>query len=199
MSSISEQIVEYAETLPEGSPLCPKDFLHLGKRPAVHQAFSRLARQDRLRRIFQGVYMRTIETRFGKRGPGIDKAIAALSELWGEIIVPSGGSAANVLGLTDQVPMRRIYLTSGPDRRLRFGLRNVDLRHSLRWQLVAPYRPVGTLIRALTFLHPSEAEEAINKVTLGFSEEDIEELIALRSVLPEWIAKPLGAIVNNVR
>ena len=91
MSSISEQIVEYAETLPEGSPLCPKDFLHLGKRPAVHQAFSRLARQDRLRRIFQGVYMRTIETRFGERGPGIDKAIAALSELWGEIIVPSGG------------------------------------------------------------------------------------------------------------
>ena len=199
MSSISEQIVEYAETLPEGSPLCPKDFLHLGNRPAVHQAFSRLARQDRLRRIFQGVYMRTIETRFGKRGPGIDKAIAALSELWGEIIVPSGGSAANVLGLTDQVPMRRIYLTSGPDRRLRFGLRNVDLRHSLRWQLIAPYRPAGTLVRALTFLHPSEAKEAIDKVVPKFSEEDVAELLALRPVLPKWIAEPISAFVNHKR
>ena len=83
MTSISEQIMEHAQTLPEGSPLLPKDFLHLGSRLAVYQAFSRLARQDRLRRIFQGVYMRTIETRFGRRGPGIDKAIATLSELWG--------------------------------------------------------------------------------------------------------------------
>lgn len=199
MSSVSEQIMEYAEILPEGSPLCPKDFLHLGNRPAVHQAFSRLARQDRLRRIFQGVYMRTIETRFGKRGPGIDKAIAALSELWGEIIVPSGGSAANVLGLTDQVPMRRIYLTSGPDRRLRFGLRNVDLRHSLRWQLIAPYRPAGTLVRALTFLSVQETEEALGKVLPRFSEADMAELLSARSILPEWITKPLSTFENHVQ
>ena len=199
MSSISKQIMEFAEASPEGFPLRPKDFLHLGSRPAVHQAFSRLARQDRLRRIFQGVYMRTVETRFGRRGPSVDKAIPELSELWGEVIVPSGGAAANLLGLTDQVPMRRIYLTSGPDRRLVFGVRKVGLRHAPQWQLVAPYRPAGTLIRALTFLHPSESAEAINKIIPKFSEEDIEEVVALRSVLPERIAKPLGAIVNNVR
>jgi len=93
----------------------------------------------------------------------------------------------------------RIYLTSGPDRRLVFGARKVYLRHAPNWQLVASYRPSGVLVHALTFLHPSEAEEAINKVIPEFSEEDIEELIALRSVLPKWIAEPLGAIVNNVR
>ena len=199
MTSISEQIMEHAQTLPEGSPLLPKDFLHLGSRLAVYQAFSRLARQDRLRRIFQGVYMRTIETRFGRRGPGIDKAIATLSELWGEIIVPSGGSAANVLSLTDQVPMRRIYLTSGPSRRLWFGTRRVDLRHAPRWQLVAPNRPAGTLIRALTFLHPDEAEDALGLVVPRLSEMDLTELLAVREILPAWIAEPLSAFESHVQ
>ena len=82
MRSLSDQIMEYAEALPEGSPLCPNDFLHLGSRPAVYQALSRLTRQDRLMRIFQGVYVKTIETRFGICGPKIGKVIEALSKLW---------------------------------------------------------------------------------------------------------------------
>ena len=196
MSSISEQIMEYAETLPEGSLLCPKNFFDFGSRPAVHQAFSRLARQGRLMRVCRGVYVRTIETRFGKCPPDFNKVITALSELWGEIIVPSGGGAANFLGLTTQVPMRLSYLTSGPSRQLQFYTK-VNLRRAPRWQLVAPNRPAGTLIRALTFLHPDEAEEALDKVVPTFSEADIAELAAARAVLPEWIAKPLGAFVNH--
>ena len=196
MTSISDQIMEHAQTLPEGSPLLPKDFLHLGSRLAVYQAFSRLTRWGRLMRIFQGVYVRTIETRFGKCPPDFNKVIAALSELWGETIVPSGGGAANFLGLTDQVPMRLSYLTSGPSRQLQFYT-EVNLRHAPRWQLVAPNRPVGTLIRALTFLHPDEAEDALGKVVPRLSEADMAELVAARAILPEWIAKPLSAFVNH--
>ena len=196
MSSISEQIMKQAEILPEGALLRLKDFLHLGSRPAIHQAFSRLARRDRLMRVCQGVYVRTIETRFGKCPPDFNKVITALSELWGEVIVPSGGGAANFLGLTTQVPMRLSYLTSGPSRQLQFYTK-VSLRHAPRWQLVAPNRPAGALIRALTFLHPDETEEALAKVLPGFSETDIAELMAVRAVLPEWIAQPLGDFVNH--
>jgi len=44
-------------------------------------------------RICQGIYMRTVESRFGPIGPDVDNSLAALSALWGETIVPSGGSA----------------------------------------------------------------------------------------------------------
>ena len=197
MRSLSDQIMEYAEALPEGALICPNALLHLGSRPAIYQALSRLTCKDRLRRIFQGVYMRTIETRFGRRGPGVDKVIPELSELWGETIVPSAGAAANLLGLTDQVPMRRIYLTSGPNRRLRFATGEVDLRHAPHWQLVAPNRPAGTLVRALIFLSRQETEEALGEVMPRLSDADLLELLAMRAVLPEWIAKPLSAYVNH--
>ncbi len=189
--------MEYAETSPEGTPLCPNNFLHLGSRAAIYQALSRLTRQDKLMRVYQGVYMRTIKTRFGIRPPDFNKAIEFLSELWGETIVPSGGGAANFLGLTDQVPMRMIYLTSGPSRRLRFGALSVDLRHAPRWQLVAPNRPAGTLIRALTFLSRQETGEVLNKVMPQLSETDFAELLAVRRTLPVWIAEPVSTFVNH--
>ena len=76
--------------------------------------------------------MRPVETSFSLRAPRVGKALAALSALWVETIVPCGGAAANRLGLTTQNPVRTVYLTSGPSRRLRFGSHSVELRHAPR-------------------------------------------------------------------
>ena len=70
MKSLPERIMEHAEALPEATPICPAALLHLGQRAAVGQALSRLARSGRLMRIRQGVYMRPIESRFGRCAPG---------------------------------------------------------------------------------------------------------------------------------
>ena len=66
MKSLPERIMEHAKALPEATPICPAALLHLGQRAAVGQALSRLARSGRLMRIRQGVYMRPIESRFGR-------------------------------------------------------------------------------------------------------------------------------------
>ena len=43
-------------------------------------------------RICQSVYMLPVETRFGPCPPRIGNALDALSEFWGETIVPCSGS-----------------------------------------------------------------------------------------------------------
>ncbi len=192
MHSLPSRIMEHAEALPEATPLCPGNLLHLGNRAAVDQALSRLARSGKLLRICQGVYMRPIETRFGQCAPSIHKALAALSALWGETIVPSGGSAANCLGLTTQNPVRSVYLTSGPSHRLHFGAHPVELRHAPRWQLRAPYRKAGQVIRALAWLGPEEIEDGLDAVLPSLSVEDLNELSAARAVMPIWMAEPMS-------
>ncbi len=144
-------------------------------------------------RICQGVYMRPIETRFGIRAPSVGKAITALSALWGETIVPCGGSAANRLGLTAQNPIRMVYLTSGPSRRLHFGGHPVELRHAPRWQLAAPYRKAGNIIRALAWLGPEEVEDGLEAVMPELSADELDELAAARAVMPNWMAQSLSA------
>ena len=151
--------MQQAAESPEGALLCPNNLLHLGSRAAVDQALSRLARKGELMRVCQGVYVRPTQTQFGPCPPSIEKVIESLSSMLGETIVPCGGALANILGLTTQVPVRSVYLTSGRSRKLNFGKLVVELRHAPRWQLVAPYRPAGDAVRALAWLGPEEVKE----------------------------------------
>lgn len=197
MPSLSKQIIERASSLPEGAPICAGTLLHLGSRAAVDQALSRLARSGMLMRICQGIYMEPVETGFGPCAPNIEKGLGALAALWGETIVPSGGAAAHVLGLTTQIPVRSVYLTSGPDRRLRFGNLEVELRHAPRWQLTAPHRRAGDIIRALAWLGPAEIKDGLQTVLPGLSREDIDELADARATMPRWMAEPVSALVAH--
>ncbi len=197
MRGLSRRIMEHAEARPEATPLCPGSLLHLGNRAAVDQALSRLARSGDLMRIYQGVYMRPVGTRIGLRSPRIHLVIAALSKMWGETIVPSGGAAANCLHLTTQNPVRLVYLTSGPNRNICHGPHMVELRHAPRWQLVAPYRKAGEVIRALAWLGPAEVEDSLEAVLPTLSNAERDELFDARAILPNWIAQPLSARIAH--
>lgn len=193
MRNLPERIMEHAATLPEAVPLCPAALLHLGNRAAVDQALWRLARSGHLMRICRGVYMRPIKTRFGFRAPRVENALAALSKLWGETIVPCGGAAANCLGLTTQNPVRAVYLTSGPNRRLHFGSLIVELHHAPRWQLTAPHRKAGDIIRAPAWLGPEEVEDSLEAILQKLSGSEQDELATTRAVMPMWMAKPVSS------
>ena len=191
MNSLPERIMEYAEAKPEAAPIRADDLLPLADRVAVVRSLSRLVHSDRLLRICRGVYMHPIQTRFGLRAPRLEKALASLSALWGETIVPNGGGAANWLGLTTQNTVRSVYLTSGPDRLLHFGAHRVELRHAPAWQLTAPHRTAGVVIRAPAWLDPDEVEESLDAVIPQLTGEDLSDLSAARDVVPAWMAEPL--------
>lgn len=197
MTSVPEQIMAYAAALPAGMPLHAKEMLHLGSRAAIDQALSRLARKGMLMRICHGIYVCPVQTRFGPRPPAVDKVIASLSALWGETIVPCGGTAAKALGLTSQMPVKTMYLTSGPNRRLTLGELSVTLRHAPRWQLAAPHRPAGQAVRALSWLGPDQVEASLNKIGRELSSEDLQELAGLRAIMPNWIAEPASSLVTD--
>ncbi len=154
MQHLSEQILAYAERLPEGTPLAAKSLLHLGNRAGVDQALSRLAGRGQLIRAGRGVYLHPIKSRFGTRTPSVEQAVEALAAQRGEIIVPNGAAAANALGLTTQVPVRSVYLTSGRSRTMTLGKQLVELRHAPRWQLALADRPAGQAVRALAWPRP---------------------------------------------
>lgn len=195
MPSLPRQIAEYAATLPEGALICPGSLLHLGNRAAIDQALSRLARRGQLMRVCRGVYVRPVVTRFGRLAPTVEKVIAALATLWGETIVPCAGAAANVFGLTNQVPIRLVYLTSGPSRTLRLQALVIQLRHAPRWQLVAPGRPAGLAVRAMAWLGRKEAARGLDVIARRLSPADLAELAAARPILPSWIATPVSNLI----
>ena len=156
MSKITQSILSASSTLPEGGLLSPKEFLHLGSRAAVDQAFTRLARDGHLLRVGRGVYAAPVQGRFGSRPPSTEALVRAIEAVSGEIVVPNGASEANALGLTTQVPTREVFITSGRSRTLQLGNRSVELKHGNRLQLLLGRRPAGMAIRALSWLGPDQ-------------------------------------------
>ena len=197
MERMAESIMNVATTLPEGVPLAAKGLLHLGSRAAVDQTLSRLAARGELIRAGRGIYMRPVQTRFGPRSPSAEQAIEALAVQRGETIVPSGAVAANALGLTAQVPVKSVYLTSGRSRVLNLGRQAVELRHAPRWQLALGSKTSGQVVRALAWLGPDEAPKALQILRSKLTETAKTELMSAAPQFPTWLARLVGEMVHS--
>jgi hypothetical protein len=192
VNTLPETILRQARSLPEGGVLSPKEFLHLGSRSAVDQAFSRLAKAGKLLRVARGAYSVAISSRFGSRAPASEKIVQALAERSGEIVVPHGANAANALGLTQQVPIREVYLTSGRTRKLRFGRSEVLVKHAPRWMLALGARPAGAAVRALAWIGPTHANESLASLRRTLPRTEWKALTSARATLPGWMAQAIG-------
>ena len=105
------------------------DFLDLGPRPTVDQALSPLARQGKINRVRRGLYELP---RIGKLlNRPITQSPDALARAWarknGLRIVPSGAYAANLLGLSTQVPAKITYYTNGRTKTIKLGQHTIKL------------------------------------------------------------------------
>ena len=192
MTTLPESILLHAQSLPEGGVLSPKEFLHLGSRAAVDQALCRLAQQGKLLRVARGTYVTPVSSRFGTRAPSPEKVVNALAAQSGEIMVPHGANAANALGLTQQVPIRETYLTSGRTRRLKLGRSEVMVKHAPRWMLALGGGPAGAAVRALAWLGPAHAGESLATLRRTLPPSEWQALASARATLPSWMARAIG-------
>lgn len=178
---------------PKGTPLSAKQLLHLGSRAAVDQSLSRLCRQGELLRLGRGTYVAPVSGRFGQHAPAPSTVVTLLGAQTGETVVRHGASSASSFGLTTQVPVREVYLTSGPTRTLQFGNQSVELRHAPKWQTILPGKPAGEAIRALAWLGPEEAATAMSEIVAKLPNESLADLMNARGIVPTWVAQTISS------
>lgn len=191
-NTLRETILLQAESLPEGRVLSPKSFLHLGSRRAISQALSRLIKSGKLLRVARGIYVAPVYSRFGTRPPAPEKIVRAIAEQSGEMVAPHGAWAANALGLTQQVPMREVYLTTGKTRTLKLGRLEVLIKHAPRWMLALGTGHAGAAVRALASLGPMHVSEALAALRRTLPHAEWSALVSARAALPSWMAQAIG-------
>jgi hypothetical protein len=132
MQTMRDQIVTRIERLGAGKAFSAKDFLDIGSRGTVDMALSGLTRRGTIRRIRRGLYdMPKVNPALGgKLSPDIDEAARAIARRQRWKIVPEGAWAANLLGLSTQVPSKIIYLTDGPNNEVPIGRRTIHFKHA---------------------------------------------------------------------
>jgi hypothetical protein len=111
---------------------------------------------------------------------------------------PSGAYAANLLGLSDQVPSRVVFLTDGPARRVKFGKREIILQHTTPRNMATAGRKSGTIIQALRHVGQKRVDDQV-RATLRrhITEEDLPRLRKDLIYAPAWIADLLRPLLGK--
>src|SRR5258706_14930308 len=152
MQGIENKVLKRIYGAGVGSVLSQDDFLDLGGRAAVDKALSRLAAKGTIRRLARGLYEypRT-HPELGMLSPDIDKVAKALAGKDRIRLQPAGAYATNLLGLSEQVPAKVVFLTDGPSRtvKMKIGRQEIQLRHPPPKNMAAAGRLSGLLIQAL--------------------------------------------------
>jgi hypothetical protein len=156
-----------------------RDFLDLGDRPAVRQALSRLARQGTIRRIRRGLYelprMGELLNQPVVQSP--DELVCAWARKNGLRIVPSGAQAANLLGLSNQVPAKLVYYTNGRTKNLKLGPYSVKLLNRGPKTMDVNGRMAPLVYQALRHLgRAGTTTEVVGRLKSNLSSKDKAEL-----------------------
>lgn len=136
-----------------GTVFVPNEFLGLGTRTAIDVALHRLVARGAIRRLGRGVYDLPKRHRvLGEVTPSADAIAAALAGRDRLRLQPSGAYAANLLGLSEQVPAKVVFLTDGATRTARIGRTTIQLRHTTPRNMATAGRLSGLVIQAFRSL-----------------------------------------------
>ena len=105
---------------------------------------------------------------------------------------PAGAYAANVLGLSDQVPMKIVFLTDGTSRRVKLGQREIILKHTTPRNVATAGRKSGTVIQALRHLGQRHVDDKVLAILRRqLDDTDKAQLLKDRKHAPAWVANIL--------
>ncbi|MBP7906325.1 MAG: hypothetical protein KA099_13495 [Alphaproteobacteria bacterium] len=182
----------------KGCVVTPGDFLDLGSRQAVDLALHRLAKKGTLRRLARGLYdYPRIDPELGLLSPTIEATVKALKGRDKILLQPSGGYAANLLGLSDQVPMKIVFLTDGPARRVQIGKQVIMLKHTTPRAMATAGRISGLVIQALRHLGQRQVDDAVvANLQKRLSASDKKVLLRDLRYTPAWIAAILRQVAG---
>lgn len=119
----------------------------------MDQALSRLTAKGTIRRLARGLYEYPREhPELGMLSPDIEKVAKALAGKDRIRLQPAGAYATNLLGLSEQVPAKVVFLTDGPSRTVKIGQQEIQLRRTTPRNMAAVGRLSGLLMQALRHL-----------------------------------------------
>jgi hypothetical protein len=188
-NSIDQQILNAITALGHGAVFVPTDFLSLGSRQTVDIVLHRLVRKGTIRRLARGIYDFPKEhPKLGKLHPSPEKIAEALVGRDCTRIQPTGAYAANIRGLSEQVPAKVVFLTDGPSRTVKIGMTTIQLRRTTPKNMAMAGRLSGLLVQALRELGkenvtPERLEHLKRTIPLDVRQGLLKDI----RFAPEWV------------
>lgn len=188
--TLEKQIISSVKKNKRGIAFFVEDFVAYGNSKACGKALERLVESEQLIRVGRGIYAlpkksMLIGTYILPTIEDIAKDIARRDKAR---IVPTGLYAMNMLGLTNQVPLKAVYLTDGAPRKITIANRVLIFKKATPKNLSAKGDISSLVIQALKTIGKDNVTEDIETRVIDFlKKEKTENLVNDIRLAPEWI------------
>ena len=179
----------------------PSAFARVGTPRSVGMALTRLTRKGVIRQLARGLYEVPQSHPTLGRVPASTEAIAkALAGRHAIRLQPIGAYAANALGLSEQVPVRTVFLTDGPSRKVKIGKREIILKRTTPRNMATAGRPSGMVIQALRWTGERNVDnKVVAQLRRALKSEDRATLTKDAHLAPAWIAAIFRELAQDAK
>lgn len=199
MKAVLDKVVSRINRRGRGFVFVAKDFLDLGSRGSIDMALAALAKNHRIRRICRGVYDYPKQSQLlgVDLVPDFDQVAQAISRNVGARIQPSEAVAANLLGLSQQVPAKIVYLSDRLNRSIKIEQQTITFRRVHPKELLR--NPMSArVVQALRFLgKEAVTPDTIQKLQQILNSIQRKRLLKDARYTSAWITEVARRIVDE--
>lgn len=190
-SSIDNKVLKRIYGHGAGWVFTPEHLKDLGSRDGVASALKRAKQAGEIRQLARGLYdYPKKHPKLGYLEPTIDNIVKALAGRDALRLQPTGAYAANLLGLSTQVPMKVVYLTDGRSRKVQVGNRQITLTQTTPRNMATAGKISGLVIQALRHIGQKYVDEdVISTLDKQLDDSARKQLMKDIRYAPAWIAE----------
>jgi len=157
----------------------------------VGQILSDLSKQGVIHHLSRGVYLKAEATKYGLVYPPLEVIAEAIARRDNAQVIPTGATAQNILGLSTQVPMNAVFLTSGSARKIKLGGSTITFRRAVPKNFAVKGRYTCLIVQALRSIGEGNvtAEDLVQVDELIRKHPEPETIEGDLAAMPSWIRK----------
>ncbi len=174
------------------------DYSDLGATETIRKILHEATIRGILEKAGHGIYIKPKVSRFGTVPVPLEKIAKEIADRDKCEILPTGSTAANLIGLSTQVPMNLSYITSGSTRTINIGNRKISFRHASPKNFAAKGRAMPLLIQGIREIGEENISttgyEAIRRFINNQQDPFLPEDLHLA---PAWIQKIIKQVLQQ--
>ncbi|MGN0729222.1 DUF6088 family protein [Treponema sp.] len=176
------------------------DYAHIGELNTIHQIFSRLEKDGKIKRIMQGLYyvpkFSRLLQEYEEPSPHEIALAIARKNRWS--VVPEGNTALNQMGLSAQVSAKWSYISSGPYADFTYKNVRIEFKHRTTKQISDMSYKTSLLIQALKSIGKDNiSNDDLEKLSEKFTPEEKEKILEESRYITSWIYEKIKIICKR--
>lgn len=183
---------------PGNTLFCYNDFSEYGSTETIRKIFYQACLEGLIKQHCHGIYVKPMQSRFGEVPPSLESIAFAIAERDCARIMPTGGMAANILGISTQVQMQVAFLTTGTSRKVPVGKSFIHFRHAAPKNFAYKGKTMPLIVQAFREIGKQNVNDDVISAVSSYIQraKDRDVLIEDIQLAPVWIQTILKPIIK---